>query len=56
MRSADENVSLKAITVLLDRGYGKPTQEITATITQSHEAMLDALEAGVSGEIVLPVH
>ena len=44
-----------AATQLLDRGFGKPTQEVMATITHSHEAMLDALDR-VDDEIVVARH
>lgn len=43
----EARTELAAAQALLDRGYGKPSQSVDMTVTQtSHEDALDALEYG----------
>jgi hypothetical protein len=49
LESEDENVALKAAQAILDRAYGKPMQNVTATVsTQKAEELADDVLASIA--------
>jgi hypothetical protein len=49
LESDDENVALKASQAILDRAYGRPMQNVTATVsTQKAEELADDVLASIA--------